>query len=1002
MTHSGTHSATHPGTHPSPHPGTHPTAHPGVHVATHQGAHSVTHQGLRSHHQSATHQRVPSPQRSAQHPAGIPPSETQYYSRGGSHEREISIQRSQQYQQQIHQGKVHQSYERTADGRYIASQHSPAVPSSHLAANQGATTQPSDSQGGAMMPPQSPHHRASPREVARDVHPQGYTAITNLSRPHQRDAHPPKHPSAHPPNHHQQQQQQPVPARSPQNAASRTESRASSSDSGEIPLDLTKPKRTGSQPLDLTVPKSSPVPVREVRKVALPPRIPTSATYPNSGAVQTVHPVEHAGNANVRPPISMPVMAHHNRNQEQPATMYRTTEDALHESYKRRTEHRTELRADHRADHRSLSPRQHSEQHYTTRYAPSKPSGGSITTGRPITSVAAEYPPRHIDNRHAVSPHVVNQQSTNQSSSHQADMYPQDLHKNADHQVPGQQVSGQQSPHIPQNYSTSQTPHHKVPFAYTPMRGNHPPSKPPLVGRAEPYFISGKVAPMRAVPATEQKSVSHPVSQPVTQPATQPVTQSIVENSPVQLSTAGGQPHGVGTPTPKQGSGRTSSTALLLGNHPIDDILYLKCNVCSLTYGSLHSIKKHFFKAHGFQPGPENLTIRSIKGHKENSVSSAAPTNPSIVFTNSSNSNSTASSTSTTPKNSPMGEIAYVVPTQEPNDKNEIKSKPDTAPDVEHVVPQTYTGRSDSAGPQGASVEQASPGHQQDSSLPEASPGVSTTPATVPPQPSNPQNAPAKKQSDDSENSVPVKSEIVSPGDDIESKVESEQKSASSVMKCHDCGEAFPTRDWGVFKRHMRAHDQPHTRCQICRQTFGDPAELEEHNIAYHNGSNGTPSKSAAPNANMCIICEIGFAHVGALTKHLKDRHHGMHITEKELRCLYCNGEFINHKDLMLHVRTCVHQQSSAQKPASQNTSHEGAQTACTPPTAPTNDTEQGEVDDKPTSKEAITESISTPDPSSPDGMSEDNILAPENVDTSVTQNEKEPDQQSTNCRYVA
>ncbi len=43
------------------------------------------------------------------------------------------------------------------------------------------------------------------------------------------------------------------------------------------------------------------------------------------------------------------------------------------------------------------------------------------------------------------------------------------------------------------------------------------------------------------------------------------------------------------------------SSAHLLGNHPADDILYLKCNICSSTYGSLHSFKKHFAKVRQIQ-----------------------------------------------------------------------------------------------------------------------------------------------------------------------------------------------------------------------------------------------------------------------------------------------------------------------------------------------------------------------------------------------------------------
>ena len=42
---------------------------------------------------------------------------------------------------------------------------------------------------------------------------------------------------------------------------------------------------------------------------------------------------------------------------------------------------------------------------------------------------------------------------------------------------------------------------------------------------------------------------------------------------------------------------RGRGVQLLLGNHPPDDILNLKCNICSeTTYGSVHAFRKHFHK----------------------------------------------------------------------------------------------------------------------------------------------------------------------------------------------------------------------------------------------------------------------------------------------------------------------------------------------------------------------------------------------------------------------
>lgn len=59
-----------------------------------------------------------------------------------------------------------------------------------------------------------------------------------------------------------------------------------------------------------------------------------------------------------------------------------------------------------------------------------------------------------------------------------------------------------------------------------------------------------------------------------------------------------------------------SSINSLIGNHPIDDILYLHCVRCQCSYGSVHSFRKHFRNSHGYMPSSDDVLIQSIKATK--------------------------------------------------------------------------------------------------------------------------------------------------------------------------------------------------------------------------------------------------------------------------------------------------------------------------------------------------------------------------------------------------
>ena len=233
-----------------------------------------------------------------------------------------------------------------------------------------------------------------------------------------------------------------------QKAAPREEA---SADLG-APLDLSVVKETNAfQPLDLTVPKDS--------------GMPHVSQKPSRSEAYRIPP-------GVRPPISMPVRAHHQRNQDQPPQMYLVEQPSAErpEQFIRGTP--TQYRA-----------------------------SGSITTGRPIHQASEHYqittPPS--SNSYPPTPAQAAQVMKQAASVYSSAVY-------------------------------GQTPHHKVPFAYTPM-GSHPPSKAPPVGRAEPYVISTKVNPMRATDPKTMAPMALTTEKPTRQPSPLAIRQNRISNN---------------------------------------------------------------------------------------------------------------------------------------------------------------------------------------------------------------------------------------------------------------------------------------------------------------------------------------------------------------------------------------------------------------------------------------------------------------------------------------
>ena len=213
----------------------------------------------------------------------------------------------------------------------------------------------------------------------------------------------------------------------------------------------------------------------------------------------------------------------------------------------------------------------------------------------------------------------------------------------------------------------------------------------------------------------------------------------------------------------------------LLSGLPPSDILYLRCNMCSATYGSQHSIKRHFNRAHGCEPQPHMVAVQS------------------------------ASATRTA--------LARGVDVPPPAHADQLPPPP--AGDVKPPAALSEAG---------------------------------------------------------------------------EKKAEEK-----SVMKCLQCGEDFPTRDWGVFRRHVRAHDAPPDaafKCTICSASFRDAHSRRQHMTRAHSVTSCT-----------CRTCDIGFTHIGALTRHLRTAHHDSDGVDVEYRCLYCPKLFGAQQQLFDHTR---------------------------------------------------------------------------------------------------
>lgn len=276
-----------------------------------------------------------------------------------------------------------------------------------------------------------------------------------------------------------------------------------------------------------------------------------------------------------------------------------------------------------------------------------------------------------------------------------------------------------------------------------------------------------------------------------------------------------------------------ASIASILGDHPPNDILFLKCSQCTSTYGSLHSFKKHFSKAHGREPTKDDVTIQSISATRSalekdlNSVERQDALRSLNLLPSNKYYESQIARYKTTDYEGEGHPGEFILKSEEELLLESKLSKSPSTPDEDDLT-------------------------------------CETSPAS---------------EEDKFEEAIKIKSEA----------------GEQNTMKCLQCGQEFPTRDWGVFRRHVRAHENPcegQFRCSVCRQGF-----REEYQWRHHM------STSHMMQSCRCRKCNIAFTHVGDLNKHLQTSHRGGQSGDVEYKCLYCIKTFLSPNDLLLHTQ---------------------------------------------------------------------------------------------------
>ena len=313
-----------------------------------------------------------------------------------------------------------------------------------------------------------------------------------------------------------------------------------------------------------------------------------------------------------------------------------------------------------------------------------------------------------------------------------------------------------------------------------------------------------------------------------------------------------------------------------LGNYPPNDILFLRCRLCGLTYGSQHSIRKHFAKTHGLDPTADTVSVQSISATKKAMSERAAAA-------------ATGQDGDGQPKPIPAP----------------IPIPPPPPPPPQYIDPNSYVseyaieyGGTDAIAAAMEMTANISKGKLAVRSSTAANSKLKTYAYTSNGKEKIKPNITVVTTSSINTSSTTTSTtsttSTTTPAVDTITKDENDDK---SMMRCLQCGKDFPTRDWGVFRRHVRAHDAPSSgatfRCTVCPAAFINAASRRAHMSTSHQLTTCS-----------CKVCDIGFTHIGALRKHLRTAHStaAPGTIEVEYRCLYCPRSFSAQCDLETHT----------------------------------------------------------------------------------------------------
>ncbi|XP_064611021.1 uncharacterized protein LOC135475163 [Liolophura sinensis] len=295
----------------------------------------------------------------------------------------------------------------------------------------------------------------------------------------------------------------------------------------------------------------------------------------------------------------------------------------------------------------------------------------------------------------------------------------------------------------------------------------------------------------------------------------------------------------------------------LLGNHAPNDILYLICRVCNQTYGSPYGFRRHFRNQHRFEPQAHHTLVQTI------SETRSALHPPGL-------------------------EGSEMPPTLE------VQS----SPGLQHP-PANSDGQMDRL----LDIDRHSPVTISDS-LPEQK-GVIANGVGSDSRPSSVMSGTEGK----SDSSSGSEDKCLSSRSKLSTDPEDSQE--RRFLSCQECGEKFQLNDFGLYKKHCRAHEkerQGKFKCTDCRSSFCESHQMQDQQ--FRQGS-------TVKRSHLCHLCNLFFPNSTALAQHIEMDHRLEEIQQHELRqqamqqcesyeCIPCKQQFKDLQTYVEHQQVCL------------------------------------------------------------------------------------------------